>query len=228
MQFFFTPVLIRLIYLSSKDNTVASAFQTATSRNAKSNPNSARNGVSLSLASRCMTHLYDSYLFESGWSSGGDGGRRSGRLPRGNPSSANARASARDYKANVKQRSARLAGQSHDPPFFSVFLDHAQNERRGNISFFSLCDVHREFLPFFLFYRSLTDMLPRGVTDRFVLKSGTILADFSHLLVTIAVAGCLWWMYFYLSHGVIGEILRIRRDERNDMLLLSHKCRTKL
>lgn len=86
------------------------------------------------LAGRRMTHLYDSYLFESGWSSDGDGGGgggRGGRLPRGNPSSANARASARDYKANVKQRSARLAGQSHGPLFFFLFssITHGTNGR---------------------------------------------------------------------------------------------------
>jgi len=49
MWFFFTPILIpSLIYSSSKNNTVTSAFSTMTSRNAKSNPPlySARNGVS--------------------------------------------------------------------------------------------------------------------------------------------------------------------------------------
>lgn len=166
--------------MSSKNNTVDrkhildSLLRTMRNR---IHSYSTRNGVSP--ADVWPIYTIPIYLFESGCS--GDSGR-DGRLPRGNPSSANARASARDYKANVKQRSARLAGQSHGPLVFSVFLDHVQNERRGISLFFLLCDVHRErSTPFFLFYRP-ADMLPRGVTDRFVPKSGNILADFTRYL----------------------------------------------
>lgn len=129
------------------------------------------------LAGRRMTHLYDPYLFESGWSCGGS----------------TAAEGAVDYPAEIRPQ--RIPGLPHATTkqtlnrgrcgsrgnrtilsFFSVFLDHAWNERRGNISFFfcSATSTASTLPPLFLFYRPLADMLPRGVTDRFVPKSAEI------------------------------------------------------
>lgn len=183
MWFFFTPILIRLIHLSSKNNKVASAFSIATSRNAKSNPPlySARNGVSPADVWPIYTIPIYSNLVEAVVVTAGR--------------------EAVDYPAEIRpQRMPELPhattkqtlnrgqrGSRGNRTIRSFFrFPRSRTERRGNISFFLLCDVHREYsTSFFLFYRSLTDMLPRGVTDRFVPKSGTILADFSHLLVTL-------------------------------------------
>lgn len=140
-----------------------------------------------------MTHLYDSYLFESGRSGGGgdgdgDGDGRGGRLP----------AEIRPQRmpglphATTKQtlnRGRRGSRGNLTIPSFFLFssITHGTNDDGGGeISlflsfFFLLCDVHRGHSTsfFFLFYRPSVDMLPRGVTDRFVPKSGNILADFS-------------------------------------------------
>jgi len=84
----------------------------------------------------------------------------------------------------------RFAGQSHDPFSLSLSLSlfyfvfsrsHIERTTGRYLFFFCFATSTASILPlpFFLFYRLLVDMLPRGITDRFVPKSGNILADFS-------------------------------------------------
>lgn len=104
------------------------------------------------LASRRMTHLYDSYLFESGWSSETVEGTvdypaeiRPQRMP-GLP------------HATTKQtlnRGRRGSRGNHTVLCFFLFFSITHRTNGGEISlFFLLCDVHREHSTSFFFILS--------------------------------------------------------------------------
>jgi len=132
-----------------------------------------------------MTHLYDSYLFESGWS-GDAATAREGRV---------------DYPAEIRPQ--RMPGLPHATTkqtlnigaargaiarasFFLFFsITHGTNGGEISLFFCSATSTASILLPFFYFIDRRTCC--RGVTDHFVPKSGNILADFSRysiLLVT--------------------------------------------